>query len=65
MPEHDKFHWAPRVSRRDIQRLYESDARGMLDEDLLDRVHYAIHARVSDMFEVRQAQQFGRVNCRK
>ena len=32
----DKFHWAGRVSRRDIQRLYESDARGLLDEELLE-----------------------------
>ena len=60
----DKFHWAKRVARRDIQRLYESDRRGLLDEELLDAVHYAIHARVRDMFEVREAQTFGRVKCR-
>lgn len=65
MPDHAKFHWAERVSRRDIQRLYESDAQGMLDEDLLDQVHFAIHARVLDMFEVREAQQTGRVRCRQ
>ena len=64
MPHQDKFHWAKRVSRTDIQRLYESDARGMLDEDLLDKVHFAVHARVCDMFEVREAQQTGRVKCR-
>ena len=64
MSVQDKFHWAKRVSRRDIQRLYESDAQGMLDEDLLDQIHYAIHTRVCDMFEVREAQQFGRVKCR-
>jgi len=64
MPDQDKFQWTKRVSRRDIQRLYESDARGMLDEDLLDQVHYAIYARVCDMFEVREAQQSGRVKCR-
>lgn len=64
MVDHDKFHWAKRVSRRDIQRLYESDARGMLDEELLDKIHFAIYARVCDMFEVREAQQHGRVKCR-
>ena len=64
MPDHRKFHWAERVSRREIQRLYESDARGMLDVELLDEVHYAIYARVCDMMEVREAQQFGRVKCR-
>ena len=63
-PEQDKFHWAKRVSRRDIQRLYESDAQGRLDEELLEQIHYAIHTRVCDMFEVREAQQFGQVKCR-
>jgi hypothetical protein len=65
MPDHAKFHWAERVSRRDIQRLYESDAQGLLDEDLLDQVHFAIHARILDMFEVREAQQTGRIRCRQ
>ncbi len=64
MTEADKFHWAKRVSRRDIQRLYESDAQGLLDETLLDQIHYAIYARICDMFEVREAQQTGRVRCR-
>jgi hypothetical protein len=64
MADATKFHWAGRVSRRDIQRLYESDARGMRDDELLDRVHYAIHARVSDMFEVRAATNMGQVRCR-
>ncbi len=64
MPDHDKFHWANKVSRRDIQRLYESDARGLLDEDLLDQVMYTIHARVLDMFELREAQKTGHVRCR-
>ncbi len=64
MPESDKFHWAGKVARRTIQRLYESDAQGLLNEELLNNVLYLIFARVSDMFEVREAQQFGRVNCR-
>jgi hypothetical protein len=64
MSEQDKFHWTKRVSRRDIRSLYESDAKGLLDEDLLEQVHFAIHARVCDMFEVREAQTFGRVRCR-
>ncbi|RPJ52431.1 MAG: hypothetical protein EHM21_00195, partial [Chloroflexi bacterium] len=60
----DPFHWARRVSRRDVQRLYESDAWGMLDEELLEKVSYAIFARISDMLEVMDAQQHGRVKCR-
>ncbi len=65
MIDHNKFHWAERVPRRDIQRLYASDAQGLLDEDLLDQVHFAFHARVLDMFEVREAQQTGQIACRQ
>ena len=64
MSDPEKFHWAGKVGRRDIQRLYESDARGLLDEELLEKVMYTMHARVCDMFEVREAQQTGRVKCR-
>ncbi len=64
MADPEKFHWAGKVGRRDIQRLYESDAKGLLDEELLEKVMYTIHARVCDMFEVREAQQTGRVKCR-
>ncbi len=65
MPDPSRFQWAERVSRRDIQRLYDSDARGLRDEELLERVHHAIYMRVCDMMEVREAQQFGRVTCRQ
>ena len=64
MPVLDKIQWAEKVSRRDIQRLYESDAKGLLDEDLLDKVMYTLLARVYDMFDVMEAQKFGRVKCR-
>jgi hypothetical protein len=64
MPYQDKFHWAGKVSRRDIQRLYESDAKGLLDEDLLNQVIVSIYVRIFDMFEVREAQKTGRVKCR-
>jgi hypothetical protein len=64
MTDQDKFHWAGKVSRREIQRLYESDSLGLLDEELLEKVMYTIHARVCDMFEVREAQQTSRVKCR-
>jgi hypothetical protein len=64
MIDHNKIHWAGKVSRRDIQRVYEFEAQDLLDEDLLDKVMYTIHARVCDMFEVMEAQKFGRVKCR-
>jgi hypothetical protein len=37
--------WAPRVSRDLIRRLYERDAVGIVDEDLIDEVAFALYAR--------------------
>lgn len=45
--------------------MYESEAKDLLDEDLLDQVMFTNHARVCDMFEVREAQQHRRVKCRR
>lgn len=58
-----KIRWSRRVSRDKIHRLYESDARGMLDEELLDDVGYGIYARCVDMLEVAEAER-GKVKCR-
>jgi hypothetical protein len=63
-PPLDRFHWAKKVARRDIQRLYQSDAQGMLDEELLEEISAKIYMRVCDMFEVMDAQTHGRVKCR-
>ena len=46
-----------------IRRLYESDAQGMLDQDLLDDVGYSIHVRCRDILEVSEARR-GHVKCR-
>lgn len=37
--------WAPRVSKRQIRQLYETDARGIYDRALIDEVGYALLAR--------------------
>jgi len=37
--------WAPRVPQHLVRRLYESDARGIYDDDLLDEVGWALRAR--------------------
>jgi hypothetical protein len=41
----DPIRWEPRVSPALIRRLYETDARGIVDEDLIDEVGYALLAR--------------------
>ena len=58
-----KIRWSERVDPIDIRRLYESDAIGRLDEDLLNEVGFGIYARCVDMLEVSDAFK-GTVTCR-
>ncbi len=44
-----KIKWSERVEKRDLQRLYASDAAGFVDEHLLDEVGYALFARCADI----------------
>jgi ribosomal protein L37AE/L43A len=47
--------WAPRVPPAKIQRLYELDALGIQDEELLDEVGYALLARCQSFIAANQA----------
>jgi hypothetical protein len=38
-----------------IRRLYESDARGIVDEELIDEVAFAFHARCADILAATRA----------
>lgn len=56
--------WAPRVSQNMIRRLYETDARGIYDEDLINEVGYALYARCESFIEANEARS-GRPKCRQ
>ena len=54
--------WAPRVSRATIRRLYENDARGIVDEELIDEVAFGFHARCESVINATEAAR-GRAAC--
>ena len=54
--------WSPKVAPSRIRRMYETDARGIVDEDLIDDVGYALFARCEDIVEVTTARN-GNVKC--
>ena len=62
MTASDEIEWAPRLPKWKLRRLYESDAQGLLDEDLLDDVGFTLLERCRDILKVHSAQQ-GRVHC--
>jgi hypothetical protein len=44
--------WAPRVAPEQVRLLYEKDARGFVDDELLDDVGYRLAARCTDILQV-------------
>lgn len=58
----DRIKWAPKVPQRKIRRLYELEAKGIIDEELIDEVAYALYARCESILTVTEASR-GRVKC--
>ncbi len=54
--------WAPRVTQREIRRLYETDARGIYDEALINDVGYGLLARCQSFIEAVESRR-GKVRC--
>lgn len=54
--------WAPRVAQGKIRRLYETDARGIYDLDLIDEVGYALLARCESFITANRARE-GELPC--
>ncbi|MDR1689494.1 MAG: hypothetical protein LBS21_12920 [Clostridiales bacterium] len=59
----NKFKWAKKVSRNDLLKLYQSDAKGLLDEELLDEVGFTFYIRCKQAKEVRELMEKGRMLC--
>ncbi len=55
--------WAPRLPRREIARLYETDARGIVNEDLVNEVGYGLFARCRSVLAVEEAYGERKVQC--
>lgn len=54
--------WAPKLRPEKLQRLYETDARGILDEEQIDEVAYTLYSRCDSILTVTEAFR-GRVKC--
>jgi hypothetical protein len=54
--------WARRVTQKEIRRLYETDAKGIYDEALIDEVGYGLLARCRSFIDAMDAIR-GRARC--
>jgi hypothetical protein len=57
-----RLKWAPRVPMEWLLRLYEQDAKGIIDSELIDKVGYRLFERCRDCIAVSEAAH-GRVAC--
>ncbi|MHA2400170.1 MAG: hypothetical protein ACXADU_14950 [Promethearchaeota archaeon] len=56
--------WSPRVPQRKIRLLYEKDAKGIIDEALIDDIAFSFLVRCQDIITVTDAS-LGKVKCIK
>ncbi len=57
-----RVHWASRVNPILIRRLYQTDARGIVDEELIDAVGFALYARCESILQATEAHA-GHIIC--
>ena len=62
--ENETIKWSERVSQQKIRLLYEKDAKGIIDEDLIDDVAFSFYSRCQDIITVTDASQ-GKLKCIK
>jgi len=56
--------WSPRISQQKIRLLYEKDAKGIIDEELIDDVAFSFFVRCQDIITVTDAS-LGKLKCIK
>ena len=61
MTARHEIHWGTGVPKRKLRRLYESDARGLLDEEPLEEVGDLLYQRCRDILKIKDAKS-GRVH---
>ena len=64
MPNNDPppVRWAPRVAPAKVRALYQTDALGIFDEELIDEIGFALYSRCRSILTVTEAVA-GRVAC--
>ena len=59
----NKFIWSPRISQGKIKRLYDADAKGICDDDLVDDVGFTLYTRCLQGRDERLLANEGKLKC--
>jgi hypothetical protein len=62
-PGLNRCRWPAAVPRGKLKRLYESDAKGMIDEALLDDIGFTLYTRCAVAREVYELMEKGKIKC--
>ncbi|MBY8991522.1 MAG: hypothetical protein KGD58_12265 [Candidatus Lokiarchaeota archaeon] len=62
--DRELIRWSPRVSQQKIRKLYEQDAKGIVDDELIDDIAFSFFMRCQDIITVTDAS-LGKVKCIK
>ncbi len=65
MSDRHEIEWAPRVSMAKIRELYVNEARGTLDDELVEEVGFGLLARCQSIIEYTEACELGIVRCKR
>jgi len=59
----NRFKWTPKVSRRRLLQLYNGEAQGRLDEELLDDIGFTFYSRCKQAEDTREHMDRGLLIC--
>ena len=53
----EEIRWSPRLPKHKLRRLYEQDALGITDEELLEEVGWGLYMRCRDILAIQRAER--------
>lgn len=59
----NRYRWLPKVTRRDLIRLYEADAKGLTDEELVDEIGFTLYTRCVQGRDTWSDIEAGKLKC--
>ncbi|MBN1371389.1 MAG: hypothetical protein JW987_05460 [Anaerolineaceae bacterium] len=63
MSDRSEIEWSPRVSLAKIRELYVNEARGTVEDELIEEVGFGLLARCQSIMEYTAACEEGKVRC--
>jgi predicted RNA-binding Zn-ribbon protein involved in translation (DUF1610 family) len=59
----NRYRWSPKISRQLLKKLYDSDAKGLADDELVDEVGYTLYARCLQGRDEGLLKNSGKLKC--